>query len=162
MAGFYDDSNYMDTHSIGDLLAGLTNDPRRQPGPPLAYSLPSVPLDIYPFTDNIQSDRADRDGDHNALGVYEYTPYGEYYSQTGIVGLFQFAGHLLDADDTNLYYAPYRWYDPAVARWTTRDPLGTADGLNVYAYVRENPTQLRDPLGRAEVVKHFETASVIN
>ena len=47
-----------------------------------------------------------------------------------------------------MYYAPYRYYTPATARWLTRDPLGMADGPNVYAYVKGSPTVRTDPSGR--------------
>ena len=49
--------------------------------------------------------------------------------------------------ESGLYYAPHRYYSPFQARWTTRDPLGMVDGPNVYAYVRGNPVNFRDPLG---------------
>jgi RHS repeat-associated protein len=47
----------------------------------------------------------------------------------------------------NLYFAPYRYYNPQLARWMSRDPLGMVDGPNVYAYVRGNAVNNVDPLG---------------
>jgi RHS repeat-associated protein len=47
----------------------------------------------------------------------------------------------------NLYFAPYRFYNPQLARWMSRDPLGMVDGPNVYAYVVGNPLSRIDPLG---------------
>ena len=57
-----------------------------------------------------------------------------------------FTGHQWDGE-SGLYYAPFRYYSPFQARWTTRDPLGMVDGPNVYAYVRGNPVGFSDPLG---------------
>lgn len=45
------------------------------------------------------------------------------------------------------YFAPFRYYNPATARWNMRDPLGFVDGPNVYAYVAGNPVMNIDPTG---------------
>ena len=58
----------------------------------------------------------------------------------------KYTGHTWDGT-AQLYYAPYRYYSPATARWITRDPLGIIDGPNVYAYVMDNPVRWMDPLG---------------
>lgn len=42
-----------------------------------------------------------------------------------------------------------RYYDPEVGRWITPDPLGYADGPNLYAYVHNNPINSFDRLGFA-------------
>ena len=41
----------------------------------------------------------------------------------------------------------FRYYDPATARYLTRDPIGYADGPNVYLSVHNNPVNEFDPLG---------------
>lgn len=41
----------------------------------------------------------------------------------------------------------FRFYDPQSAQWLTRDPLGEADGPNLYAYVKNSPTVLMDKFG---------------
>ena len=45
-----------------------------------------------------------------------------------------------------MYYG-FRYYSPAIGRWTTRDPLGEAGGLNLYAFVGNNPVNWVDPWG---------------
>lgn len=45
------------------------------------------------------------------------------------------------------YAAPFRYYNPATARWNMRDPLGFVDGPNVYAYVAGNPVIRTDDMG---------------
>lgn len=40
-----------------------------------------------------------------------------------------------------------RFYDPELGRWMTPDPLGTMDGINRYAYVKNNPLGLHDLYG---------------
>jgi RHS repeat-associated protein len=54
-------------------------------------------------------------------------------------------GHWWDAD-IELQYNRFRWYDPRVGRYIESDPLGTAGGVNLYAYV-DNPTRAVDLLG---------------
>ena len=41
----------------------------------------------------------------------------------------------------------YRWYNPALGRFWTRDPQGYAGGINLYAFVRNNPVMRADPMG---------------
>ena len=43
-----------------------------------------------------------------------------------------------------------RYYDPEIGRYTTRDPIGYGDGLNVYLSVHNNPINFMDPLGLNE------------
>jgi hypothetical protein len=38
-------------------------------------------------------------------------------------------------------------YSPNLQRWPNRDPIEERGGLNLYAYVRNNPINLFDPLG---------------
>ena len=42
----------------------------------------------------------------------------------------------------------YRYYDPQVGRFISKDPIGFAGGLNVYAYA-PNPVGWVDPFGLA-------------
>jgi RHS repeat-associated protein len=51
------------------------------------------------------------------------------------------------ATSDNLLLCTYRWYDPATARWLTRDPIGYAGGSNLYGYVGGNPVGGVDPWG---------------
>jgi len=57
-----------------------------------------------------------------------------------------FTGHRLDPE-TGLYYCLARHYHPALGRWMQRDPIGYADGANVYQYVRSNPVGRTDSRG---------------
>jgi RHS repeat-associated protein len=60
---------------------------------------------------------------------------------------FGFAGGLYDPD-TGLVRFGRRDYDAATGRWTARDRRGLAGGdPNLYAYVRNDPASLTDPLG---------------
>jgi RHS repeat-associated protein len=57
-------------------------------------------------------------------------------------------GYYTDSE-TGLILCTQRYYDPAAQRWVTRDPIGYAGGINLYGYVRNNPTNLYDEEGAA-------------
>ena len=101
----------------------------------------------YYFQDNIGSTRRLRDSSKGSLAYYEYEPYGGEYTKYGTDSTrYEFTGKEWDST-AQLYYFPFRYYAPSVARWMTRDPLGMIDGPNLYAYCSGNPVGLVDPLG---------------
>jgi RHS repeat-associated protein len=55
-------------------------------------------------------------------------------------------GYYTDTE-TSLVLCTFRYYDPALGRWLTRDPIVYEGGLNLYAYCTGNPIGLMDPLG---------------
>jgi RHS repeat-associated protein len=59
---------------------------------------------------------------------------------------FLFAGENVD-EATNLIYLRARYYDPAVGRFLTSDPIGFGDGPNTYTYAASNPVNYIDPRG---------------
>jgi RHS repeat-associated protein len=65
-------------------------------------------------------------------------------SQFGWVYLHQ--GGRLDSA-TGLYSFRHRDDSPTLGRWMQQDPLGYVDSMNVYEYLRDNPTNLLDPQG---------------
>jgi RHS repeat-associated protein len=58
----------------------------------------------------------------------------------------RFPGQTEDAE-TGLYYNWHRYYDPALGRYVTADPIGLVGGVNLYAYVNGDPVNLSDPTG---------------
>ena len=50
--------------------------------------------------------------------------------------------------ETNLYHVRHRYYHPTLGRWTTRDPIGYRDGMNLYQYVGSRPTGYVDASGQ--------------
>ena len=52
----------------------------------------------------------------------------------------------------DIHGGPYyraRYYDQAAGRFVSEDPIRLRGGINFYAYVKNHPTLLRDPSGRA-------------
>jgi RHS repeat-associated protein len=60
----------------------------------------------------------------------------------------RFQGQYFD-HETGLHYNRFRYYDPEIGRYLSKDPIGFAGGLNLHAYVA-NPVQGIDPLGLQE------------
>ena len=58
-----------------------------------------------------------------------------------------------------------RYYAPWLGRWTSTDPAGTVDGLNLYAFVAGNPVTHEDVGGRvsacAQVFLYAAVLSII-
>lgn len=66
--------------------------------------------------------------------------------QQGARQPIRFQGQWED-EESGLYYNRYRYYDPAMGRYVTQDPIGLAGGLNTYGYVAGNPVSYTDSLG---------------
>ena len=80
---------------------------------------------------------------------YEYDEWGKELSgPTPRKSLFGFAGGVYDPD-TGLVRFGARDYDPAVGRWTTKDPSRFWGGTNLYGYANNDPVNFRDATGFA-------------
>ncbi len=78
---------------------------------------------------------------------YNYSPFGKKQT-TGAVSSNPFAFTGREDDGTGYYYYRARYYNPDQKRFISEDPLGFGGGdTNLYAYVRNNAINLRDPLG---------------
>jgi len=85
------------------------------------------------------------DDDESVAARYEYDAFGAVRHQWGDSdNTRKFTGKEYDAD-VKLYYYGARYYDPYIGRFISRDPAG--DGINWYAYCRNNPLSLVDPTG---------------
>lgn len=78
------------------------------------------------------------------LDNYGYAPYGRPDDELG--NPYRFTGQRFD-EETGLYYYKARYYSPLIGRFLSPDPLGYADGLNLYAYVGNDPVNFTDSTG---------------
>jgi RHS repeat-associated protein len=78
---------------------------------------------------------------------YTYDSFGNIVATSGsIVNNFRYTGREWDSE-TSLYYYRARYYDPAGGRFLTEDPARFRGGINLYDYVRGNPSNWTDPRG---------------
>jgi len=87
--------------------------------------------------------------DGSATGRHEYGPFGEPIRMTGPAAPldpFRFSTKRT-CNTTDLVLYEYRVYKPSIGRWANRDPIEEEGGLNLYAYVGNDPVNECDPLG---------------
>ncbi|MCC4104757.1 RHS repeat-associated core domain-containing protein [Serratia ureilytica] len=65
--------------------------------------------------------------------------------KASIANPIRFQGQYHDLE-TGLHYNRYRYYDPEVGRFVSKDPIGYEGGLNAYEF-GPNPSEYLDPLG---------------
>ena len=86
---------------------------------------------------------------------YPELPWGDVAADTGLSVRYRFAGRELD-QESGLYYNRGRYYDPATGRFMSEDPIGTAGGLNLFAYSNNDPINGADPTGSDRVCINAE------
>jgi RHS repeat-associated protein len=66
-------------------------------------------------------------------------------------------------NENGLYYHGARYYACWLSRWTSADPSGIADGLNLFSYVGNRPMVKKDPTGLrgvTDTLADWETAAI--
>lgn len=58
----------------------------------------------------------------------------------------RFPGQYYD-EETGLHYNHHRYYDPKTGRYLSPDPIGLDAGMNLFAFLANNPTIHVDPFG---------------
>ena len=86
----------------------------------------------------------------NVAAHYEYSPFGSLTKVTGeyaSVNPFRFSSEYFD-EETALVYYNYRYYNPELGRWISRDPIEEQGGYNLYGMIGNNLLNNWDSLGQ--------------
>ena len=86
----------------------------------------------YYHTDANKNIIALTDSTGNVVNTYRYSPFGQVVASTGTLeNPFQFSSEYYD-EETGLVYYNYRYYNPQLGRWLSRDPIEERGGINLY------------------------------
>ena len=85
---------------------------------------------------------SDNNGD--VVDKFTYGPFGEGASEAE--SPYKYTARRVD-QESGLYYYRNRYYNAQTGRFISPDPLGYVDGMNMYAYVGNDPMNYRDPMG---------------
>jgi RHS repeat-associated protein len=89
------------------------------------------------------------DSTQSPVVTYAYDPFGVLMKKVGTFDQpYQFSTKMYDSQLGHVKYE-FRTYDPKIAKWMTRDPLGEEGGINLYGFVGGNPANYFDPHGLA-------------
>jgi RHS repeat-associated protein len=104
----------------------------------------------YVHTDTLGSPVAITNSSGTVIERTVYEPYGAVVNRALSNGP-GFSGHVTDAT-TGLVYMQQRYYDPALGRFLSVDPVSvdgvSGDNFNRYRYASNNPYTYRDPDGQ--------------
>ncbi len=106
----------------------------------------------YQYNNHLGSAMLETNEAGDVISYEEYHPYGTsaYRVSKSDVDLslkrYRFSGKERD-DETGFYNFGSRYYAACLGRWTSSDPAGFVDGLNLFKYCNNNPVMLLDPNG---------------
>jgi RHS repeat-associated protein len=112
----------------------------------------------YFFDDYLGSTRLVTSATGTVQDDSDFYPFGgEIQVANSVDNRYKFTGKRRDSE-TSMDYSLYRMYNPAWGRWLEADPVhgkpNDPQTQNLYAYVRDNPSNLTDPLGN-RIAPHF-------
>jgi len=116
---------------------------------------------LYFLQDHLGSTKALTDSSGAVVEQSQYESFGE--SAGSSLTRYGFTGRERDSATGLLYYRA-RWLDPQQGRFLSEDLIGFAGGLNLYAYVNNNPLSYIDPAGLSfeSFMRGFLTSFVVS
>jgi RHS repeat-associated protein len=116
---------------------------------------------LYFLQDHLGSTKTLTDSSGAVVEQSQYESFGE--SAGSSLTRYGFTGRERDSATGLLYYRA-RWLDPQQGRFLSEDLIGLAGGLNLYAYVNNNPLSYIDPAGLSfeSFMRGFLTSFVVS
>jgi len=120
-----------------------------------------TPAYYYYHYDGTGNVTAITDGSKEVKALYEYDAFGNIITKAGtLANDFTFSTQFAyGASGWSMYM--FRNYSPRLGRWTQRDPLGLAAGLNLYTFSDNDPCNRIDVLGTFSLSCPILTAALV-
>jgi RHS repeat-associated protein len=110
----------------------------------------------YFLTDHLGTTTALTDGSGTLVETLNYDSFGNNAGSART--RYTYTGRERDPDTGLLYYRA-RFYDPQLGRFISEDPIGLVGGINLFAYVFNNPATYTDPSGLCAAAKIVDTCN---
>jgi RHS repeat-associated protein len=152
----YDGDGLRDSQTVGenavsytwDVNAGLPVVLQDSDGNSYVYGLDLISatdnssVQTYFLSDGLGSTTELADDEGTVTGMYAYDVFGPVRTHTGATTEWSYTGE--QNDPSGLEYLRARYYDPALGRFLSRDPIPF---VQRYAYVGNSPLRFTDPYG---------------
>jgi len=117
-----------------------------------------IQLIRFQLGNHLSSAAVELDDRAQVISYEEYHPYGStaYHAARSLTETpkrYRYTGKEWD-EETGFSYHGARYYAPWLGRWSSPDPLGIADGMNIYCFVNGHPIGSVDGDGMQEDKKY--------
>ena len=121
-------------------------------GPGLLFDIDDTGRSVC-HIDGQGSTRVTSNGNQQIVTVAVYDAFGNEVHLIGDERDYGYASNYRYYTDrtTGLQYLKSRYYDPLLGRFISRDPIRYQGGINLYAYVENNPIMWVDPSGEGKI-----------
>ncbi|UDQ97746.1 RHS repeat-associated core domain-containing protein [Lentisphaerota bacterium WC36G] len=91
---------------------------------------------------------------------YDYSPFGQLAkTDENVENVFKFSSEYAEKE-TGLIYYNYRYYNPTIGKWLSRDPIQEYGGFNLYGFVNNNVINLIDLIGNKSTTAYINPAII--